>query len=208
MHAVPKLVRLSGAIVAPTLLLGACASGGALFDKAKEMVGLGKPAAAASPEQPAQPQKLTLRVHTGDVLNTDGNGRSLPLVTKIYKLRDSAAFLRTPYEAFQAPAVATRGAAPAALPFASDVLEERELILSPGSKHEVVETMPADARFLAVVALFRAPAEGRWRFAFDAKSSGEAGVTLGAHACAMSVTAGATVGSAPEMNRLAGVRCP
>ena len=58
-----------------------------------------------------------------------------------------------------------------------------------------------------MVAQFRAPATGRWRFAFDTKAAEKTGITLGVHGCAMSVAAGEPVGTPPELLRLAGVQC-
>lgn len=88
-----------------------------------------------------------------------------------------------------------------------DVLEVKEIILTPGQKFEVVEALPAEAAYLAVVASFRAPAPQRWRFIFDSEQAAKSGVTLGVHACALSVAAGQPIGVAPELTRLAGVRC-
>jgi type VI secretion system protein VasD len=140
-------------------------------------------------------------VHAGEQLNTDPQKRSLSIVVRIYKLRAANAFLAAPYKAF--------GSADAEkLAFGGDLLDVRELVLTPGQKHEVVETMPLESSHLAVVALFRAPAEGRWRFAFKTKEAEKSGVTLGLHGCAMSVAAGTPDDAQPETLRLAGVNCP
>ena len=81
-------------------------------------------------------------------------------------------------------------------------------MLTPGKQYDVVETVGVDAPYFAVVALFRAPAPQRWRFVFDAKSAATSGVTMGVHACALSVSAGNALDVAPEMLRVAGVQCP
>lgn len=185
------------------MLLSACSStGGGPVDKALEMVGLKKPELPAELPKtlPLQPRKLALRLHAGERLNTDGQGRSLSIVARVYRLRASAAFLQLPYEAFG-------GSASERPLLTSDVIDMRELTLTPGQRYEVIETVSPEVTHLAVVALFRSPAEQRWRFVFDAKASAEAGITLGLHGCAMSVAEGQVVEAAPEMRRLAGVRC-
>jgi type VI secretion system protein VasD len=173
-----------------------------LIDKSLEAVGLRRPEVVEDLRamQPSQPRKLTLRIHAGDQLNTDSQKRSLSLVVKIYKLKSANAFLATPYKSFGS-SEAERAA------FAGDLLEVRELVFTPGQRHEVVETLPLEASHLAVVALFRAPSEGRWRFAFNTKSAEKTGVTLGLHGCAMSVAAGVPEGVPPEALRVAGVQC-
>lgn len=177
-----------------------------LLDKALQAVGLQKPAGVEQLEKlPALPAKsrhlpVTLRLHAGTVLNTDGAGRALTVVTRVYKLRATDTFLQSPYEAFQTDN-------PTEAPFAKDVIEMRELVLAPGQRVESVEPLAPEVRALAVVTLFRNPAPGRWRFAFDTQAAQASGVTLGLHGCAMSVAQGQPLHTAPEMLRVAGVRC-
>lgn len=177
-----------------------------LVDKAMQAIGLQKPAAMENlPPLPALPlhQAVTLRVHAGEVLNTDPHGRSLALVARVYKLRAASAFLQTPYEAFQGDAARYKD-----LPFGQDVIDVREVVLTPGQKLEGIEKLGLDVKAVGVVALFRAPAERRWRFVFDTKAATSTGITLGVHACALSVSQGQPLEAAPETLRLAGVRCP
>jgi type VI secretion system protein VasD len=147
-----------------------------------------------------QQRKITLRVHAGDQLNTDPQMRSLSVVVRVYKLRRPEAFLAAPYNSF-GDAEAEKTA------LGSDLVEVREIVMRPGQRYEVVESMPLDAGYLAVAALFRAPAEGRWRFAFDSKRAEAQGLTLGLHGCAISVATGAPEKTPPDMLRLAGVKC-
>ena len=202
-----QLLSLHTALVSACIALGGCASsssGGGLLDKALEAVGLSKPAAPEmSPESLAalkQPKKITLRVHAGEVLNTDANGRSLSLVARIYKLRSSAAFLQAPYDSFKDSASEKQA-------LSNDIVEVREVVLTPGQKYEVVETMPNEASHLAVVALLRAPDPQRWKFIFETKDAARTGVTLGAHACALSVAQGEPLSAPQEVRRLAGMQC-
>lgn len=185
--------------------LGACSTapaGEGLLDKTLGLVGLQKmepPAAPAIPTEllkPTAPTKMPLRIHASDQLNTDGLRRPLSLVVKIYKLRGHEEFLRAPYKAFSEA------------PYAQEeVVSSREVVLLPGQRYEVEESLPKDTTHIAVVALFKSPEAMRWRFVFDLASNAKPGVTLGAHQCALSVSQGVTVGSPPEAHRLAGAVC-
>lgn len=205
-----RLISLSFPAMA-TLVLNGCGStqSGGAVDKALDFVGLQRPsppALAASTESAAKTapaaSKVTVRLHAGDVLNTTLDGRSLSVVARIYKLRDRTSFEQVPYEALQ------DSRAGSSSEWMRDVVEVKELVLTPGQKFEAVETIPPEAPYVAVVALFRAPAPQRWRFVFDTKGAAQTGLTLGVHACALSVAAGQPLGTTPDSMRLAGVRCP
>ena len=174
------------------------------MDKGLELVGLKKPEPPAGidgelPKLPTQ-RKVTLRIHAGQVLNTDPSGRALSVITRVYSLRGTSQFNQATYAMF----AATGSERP---PYQDDVIAMKEVVLTPGQKYEVVETLPGDATHLAVVALFRAPDSQRWRFVFEAKPAAASGITLGAHACALSVAEGVPVAAPPEALRLAGVQC-
>ena len=194
-----------------------CASNG-IVDKSLELVGLKKPEAPAMPtELPAgtsgdlptlngqmpslaSQRQVALRIHAGQVLNSDPGGRSLALVIRIYKLRGTSQFTQTTYPMFAGSA--------AEKPLqGDDVISLKEIVLVPGQKYEMIEPMPRDATHLAVVALFRSPDSQRWRFVFDARAATKTGITLGAHGCALSVAVGEPVGAQPDALRLAGVQC-
>jgi type VI secretion system protein VasD len=190
-------------LLALSLLLASCASGGVL-DKGLELVGLKKPELPPELESELQKielqRKVTLRIHAGQLLNTDTAGRPLSLVARIYKLRSISQFNQATYAMFTA-AGADKPA------FSEDVVSVQEVVLTPGQKYEVIETLPTSTTHLAVVALFRAPDSQRWRFVFETRAAAKTGLTLGAHACAMSVSQGEPVGVQPETLRLAGVQC-
>lgn len=208
-----------GRVVAVALLaaffLGGCASDGVL-GKTLEMVGLKKPEVPTM-EMPTAPsgelttlngqavrivgqRPIALRIHAGQVLNTDGSGRSLAVVMRIYSLRGTTQFTQATYAMF--------ASATADKPFANeDVVSSKEVVLVPGQKYEMLETLPNGATHLAVVALFRAPDSQRWRFVFDAKAAAKTGITLGVHGCAMSVSVGEPVGAQSDALRVAGVQC-
>jgi type VI secretion system protein VasD len=202
----PGLASL--ALLTTAVLSSGCATSGSgpepgLLDRALQAVGLSKPPLPELPpgDLPMLPRKVLLRLHAGDLLNTDPRGESLTLVTRVYKLKDSAAFMQATYASLQT-ATPARDAA-----FAQDIVEMREVVMNPGTRNEVIESMPPQAKYLAVVALYRAPAEGRWRFVFDTKAAVTTGVTLGLHACAMSVAQGQALDASQELQRLAGVEC-
>lgn len=195
-------------------LMSGCASG--LADKTLEMVGLKKPEMPAA-EMPTGPngelptlngqmprmsaqRQVALRIHAGQVLNTDSSGRSLAIVVRIYGLRGTSQFSQATYAMF--------AAGTSEKPFTNgDVVSSKEVVLVPGQKYEMLEGLPQEATHLAVVALFRAPDSRRWRFVFDAKAAARTGITLGVHGCAMSVAVGEPVGVQSDALRLAGVTC-
>ena len=207
-----RWLALSGA-----LALAGCASDG-IAGKTLEMIGLKKPEMPAMempagagaggelpslngqlPRAPAQ-RRVAVRIHAGEVLNTDAGGRSLAVVVRIYGLRGTTQFTQATYAMF--------AAGTSEKPFANgDVVTSKEVVLVPGQKYEMLEGLPSDATHLAVVALFRAPDSQRWRFVFDARAAAQTGITLGVHGCAMSVAVGQPVGAQSDALRVAGVQC-
>jgi type VI secretion system protein VasD len=209
-HALTR--RIFSAAVSCCVALAAvgCASGG-FVDKSLEFVGLKAPENLDAAKENAASLKegvnklpvsrdVTLRIHAGQVLNTDPTGRALSVVTRIYKLRSTAQFSQATYAMF-----ASNDSGRAA--FADDVISVEEVVLKPGQKYEVVDTLPLSVTNIAVVALFRSPDALRWRFVFDTKAAAKTGITIGAHACALSVSEGEPVGAPPDALRLAGVQC-
>jgi type VI secretion system protein VasD len=193
----------SSVLLALSLMLASCASGG-IVDKGLELVGFKKPEIPPELESAVQKielqRKVTLRIHAGQLLNTDSAGRPLSLVARVYKLRSTSQFNQATYAMFTAA-----GAEKSA--FSEDVVSVQEVVLTPGQKYEVVETLPTATTHIAVVALFRAPDSQRWRFVFETRAAAKTGLTLGAHACALSVSEGEPMGVQPETLRLAGVKC-
>lgn len=175
-----------------------------LLNKALALVGLQEkvdiaavPAIPHGLVNPVAPTRIALRIHASDQLNSSAGKHPLSLVVKVYKLTGSDAFSRTTYQDFAT-----------GKDLGDEVLASREVVLIPGQRYEVKESLPKDTAFVGVVALFRSPAEAHWRFVFDVAKSARTGLMLGAHQCALSVTQGTVVGSSPEGLRLAGVVCP
>lgn len=199
-----SLQRLRWMLLSGLFYLVGCASSGAggAVDKTLEVLGIRSPVSAdeARAALPPSARKVALRLHAAELLNTDSQKRPLSVVIRIYKLRGADAFLSAPYAAF-IDGESNRQ------PFRSDIVESRELVLRPGQRHEVIETLPQEATHLGVVALFRSPAESRWRFAFRSRDAERTGVTLGVHGCAFSVAAGVPEAAEPDALRIASVQC-
>lgn len=162
-------------------LLTGCAAG-SIASTALELVGIRKP--PELPDSQQSPRKVDIRLHAAPRLNTDAAGNSLALVARIYKLRQSTAFLQMPYASFL-----NEHAERAAL--GSDLVEVKEVMLVPGQHFEFQEKVPREAGYIGVVALFRSPAEQRWRLSFSASDAEKGGIMIGAHACALSIGSGA-----------------
>lgn len=176
-----------------TIALSGCAGNGAITG-ALEAAGLRRPAEV--PDLHKAPRTISIRLHASGKLNVDAQGRTLALVTRIYKLRQSAAFEQAPYDTFLS-AQKEKDA------FGADLLEVKEVILVPGQRYEVLEKVSREAYFVGVVALFHAPAAQRWRLAFSAAEAEKTGMTIGAHACALTVG-----GSSAQVARYATMRSP
>lgn len=181
--------------------LAACGGNGALVNGALEATGLRKPAPApeAQLQLQQQPRRVALHLVAATRLNVDARGQPLALLVRIYKLRQRSAFEQAPYAAFLSPQ-AEREA------LGADLVEVSEATLVPGQHLDLDQTLAREASYLGVVALFHAPARQGWRVAFAAADAEKAGITLGLHACALSVGAGAGAsGEAPPPLSL--VRC-
>ncbi|KQV52480.1 hypothetical protein ASC93_04160 [Massilia sp. Root335] len=159
-------------------MLGGCASGGPL-----EAIGLRKPPPPV-PESQQPPRNVVVHLHAAPRLNVDARGQPLALLVRIYKLRERGAFEQAPYAAFLSPQ-AERDA------LGADLVDVREVTLVPGQRLDVSDRLARDTPWLGVVALFHAPAEHGWRAAFAAADAEQAGVTVGLHACALTVGTGA-----------------
>lgn len=180
------------------LQLGAC-GGGATSPGGGTLAALGLRKPPPIPEAQLPPRKVALHLHAAPRLNVDRRGQALALLVRVYKLRDRAAFDSAPYAAFLS-AQTEREA------LGADLVDVKEVTLVPGQRLDLDEQLARDAGWLGVVALFHAPAERRWRVAFAAADAEQGGVTLGLHACALSVGSGAVPSDGP-LKPLSLVRC-
>lgn len=175
-----------------TAMLAGC--GGAalapLAGAALEAAGLRKP--AELPESQKPPRNVPLRLHAAKQLNVNGRGQPLALAVRLYKLRQKDAFEGAPYAAFLDPRLERES-------LGADLVEVREIMLVPGQRYEVTEKVAREAGHVGLVALFHNPAAGRWRTTVSSVEAEKAGLSVGLHACAMSVGSAATA--------LGSVRC-
>jgi len=171
------------AVLLPLLLAG-CANGGpgSVAGAALEAAGLHKPAPLPEAQQP--PRRIALQLHAAPRLNLDARGQPPALLVRVLELRQRAAFEQAPYAAFLSPQ-AEREA------LGADLLESREVMLVPGRRLDLDESLAREAGWLGVVALYHSPAPQGWRLAFAAADAERSGITIGLHACALSVGAGA-----------------
>lgn len=189
-------------LLATLFMLGGCASGGGIgkaVNRTLESVGLRE----ADADAQAGIRTVPLRLYAGDNLNAGSDDRALATVVKIYHLRGTQRFDNAAFDSLMAD---THGEAT----LGGDLVQAREVVLTPGMRREFEETLSPDTSHIGVVALFRAPASGRWRYAFDSRQEGvvEEGITIGLHACAM--TTGSTALSTQvsgDASSLASARC-
>lgn len=145
---------------------------------------------------------LSIGILSGDKLNLTSNGKPLSLVVKVYILRSPE-----PLQTLTYPQITSPESEKAAL--GESLISMREVVLLPEKSYEAVLKIPADATTIGVVGMFRSPYLSRWKLAFDARKSLDTGITIGAHACALSASKGDLVlDISPESVRsLVGVRC-
>ncbi|WP_298010328.1 type VI secretion system lipoprotein TssJ [uncultured Aquabacterium sp.] len=177
---------------------------GNLGNKALESVGLKQPAPPELPQVPdsALPDwPVSLKLHASDALNVTPSGQSLAVLVRVYRLKSPDAFLQAPLGVFGDAGKEKEA-------FGEDLLGAREIQLVPGQRHASTEKVARDGRFLGVVALFRKPAEGRWRYAFSTPKAAWSGLHVGVHACAMSVQVGEPLGTSAPAARSVAVPCP
>lgn len=174
---------------------------GGYKDKALEAIGFKKPELPEVPEVQLPDRKLLWRLHASDSLNVAPSGAPVALVTRIYRLRSPNAFLQAPYDVFGDPAKEKAQ-------LGDDIVETREVQMIPGQHDEVTEKVPREVRYVGIVALYRNPSPQRWRYAFRSESAEKSGLSIGLHACAMSVQVGEPIGQPLSTARSAAVSCP
>lgn len=186
--------------------LSACTTVGAISTAAKvadfalEAVGLKKPDVPELPDLQKPPRNVALKLHAGSNLNAGTTDKSFSLVARVYKLKQTGTFYAAPYDAFLTPEKEK-------LALGADLLEVREVSLIPGQLYEVNEKVSRESSYIAVVTLFRNPAPQRWRAAFAAKDAETSGITLGIHACSLTLGKGAVTDQANAALVTAPSRC-
>lgn len=171
---------------------------GAAVNVALESSGLKK----RENDAPEEARSLPIRLNAGELVNATEDGESLALLVRIYQLRHDAAFSQLGYTQAGQTEEEKRV-------LGDDLVAVRELMLLPGKSVTLDEKLPADAKVIGVVALFRAPANERWKMAFNTVASASEGISLGFHACSMTVGNGVLTNpiAADAARSLSGVRC-
>ena len=131
------------------------------------------------PDMQKPPRSVAMRLHASPNLNAGAGKQAYALAVRIYKLRQPAAFQRMPFDSFLSQHSEREQ-------LGNDLLEVKEVMLIPGQHYEIVEKTSREAYYIGVVALFRNPAENRWRVLTPAAAAEKSGITLGLHACAIS----------------------
>ena len=114
--------------------------------------------AAGLKKDPNAPTDVKLAIHAGENLNAS-SGQPTAVVTKAYYLKNAEAFLRAPLTQL----VDTEQEKAA---LGDSLIASREITLTPGQRFENVEKVPKGASYIAVAALFYAPAPQRWKYVF------------------------------------------
>lgn len=180
---------------------------GSVADKALEATGIKPPArpAEALPDSALPDRRIHWQLHASPSLNVTDGGQSLALVIRVFKLRNPDSFLQAQMDAF---GDATREKQA----LGDDFVAVREVQLVPGQHHESTDKVARDVPYIGIVGLYRKPASGRWRYAFKAADAEMFGLSLGAHACALSVQTGTPMGVGNSQGngnaRSVAVSCP
>jgi len=148
------------------------------------------------------PRTVAVRLDTGDALNSTSDGEPLALLVRIYQLKSDAGFSSLSYDQLATPA---QGDAQ----LGNEVLHAREMMLLPGKSYTVEEQLDEQTHVIGIVALFHSPASSRWRYAFDTSNADDEGISVGLHACSMTVGQGQLTNpeTAAAASRLSGVQC-
>lgn len=110
-----------------------------------------------------QIKTLHLDFNAREALNTDANDMSalsVPTMVRVYQLRDSKAFEQLDYQNLLVDGDASLKA---------DLLSSREVVVKPGTGALLNMPMEKEAKFVAVVGLFRMPdtQKNSWRLVID-----------------------------------------
>src|SRR5699024_1076380 len=154
-----------------------------IFSKTLHKIGIGKPPLK-------KPTKLNLQIFTAKNLNAGNGEEPLSLVLKTYLLTSPTTFNELPFEAFLDDEVAQEA-------LGNTFVMQREAILTPGQLYDNTPLLPAEARYIGFVALFRHPSPERWRFTYNIRSSAKPGINLGVHACSFSSVSGLLINNLP-----------
>ncbi|WP_241239072.1 type VI secretion system lipoprotein TssJ [Burkholderia stagnalis] len=101
----------------------------------------------------AKVKQLNLAIESRAALNPNEQGQSLPVVMRVYQLKDAKAFAQADYAQLLADDRAQLKA---------DLLSSMEATLGPGATIKLSTPMADDARAVGVVAFFRELSNAEW----------------------------------------------
>jgi type VI secretion system protein VasD len=102
----------------------------------------------------AKVKQMNLVITSRSALNQDGRGESLPVVLRIYQLKDSKVFETATYSQL----LAGTGDA-----LKAGILAKAEVTLAPSASVRLSERMADDTQYVGVVAFFRSPVNAEWQ---------------------------------------------
>jgi len=97
---------------------------------------------------------VNIGLNSNASLNPDRKGDPLPVVIRIYQLNDKSEFQSATFNQIWKNDESALG---------KTLLSRNELILNPNSSDEIEVDRHAEAKYLAIVAIFRNPIERKWR---------------------------------------------
>ncbi len=97
---------------------------------------------------------VNIGLNSNESLNPDRKGDPLPVVIRVYQLNDKGAFQSATFNQIWKNDESILG---------KTLLSRNELILNPNSKDEIEVDRHEEAKYLAIVAIFRNPIERKWR---------------------------------------------
>jgi type VI secretion system protein VasD len=115
------------------------------------------PPAKEAPK-PCEAPSPVLNISAGDRVNASGGGQGRPVQVRVYQLKSDARIKGAKFEdVWQNDATALQ----------SDLIKVDEHTVFPGQTKAVKVSLNADARSIAVVALFREPQGKSWLLTYD-----------------------------------------
>lgn len=98
--------------------------------------------------------KVKVAVKSSEQLNQDANHRSLPVVARVYQLKNTQQFNAANFNLLWKNDHKALG---------SDLLSKEEFVIRPGEKKTITINRQEDAEYVAILGLFRDYKKGEWR---------------------------------------------
>ncbi|ANH75902.1 type VI secretion lipofamily protein [Ralstonia insidiosa] len=102
----------------------------------------------------AKVKQMNLVIESREALNQNGQGQSLPVVVRVYQLKNTAAFEKAAYEQLLDDDQAL---------LKTDLVGRMETVLAPGATAKLAATMAEEAQAVGVVGFFRDQSGATWQ---------------------------------------------